>query len=366
MTATTPSSSSHAQTRPNALAAQVTTGPPGPEVIAEALPFDTIPAEVLRDHFTKWLVEALAQTAALQAAANSATAKATTAERPQTVEPPKPKRPTAKNHPPGRKREGPLADAMEPPPPPTPDRSPPVPPPAPDKSPLLPAPARAPLGEPESGLRPGPMSTPLPSRRRPTRSRQQAGADPESPAPQPTRAEHAQVDAATGPIAPGAARPGHGRRDATDPGELRPAQAAQVPTDGISDWEAAPPPRPQYVRIGDKSVWLTKPMLRSRGWTEAAIRDFLPGPEALKPNPRFAVSGAPMPVWRPETVARAEADPKWRAWLERSLHRRQTTLEALAGTDDQEFRTRLELADQAIRDCAALPTLLDAVDHSAR
>jgi hypothetical protein len=284
MTATTSSSSSHNQTRPNDLASPITTGPPGPEVIAEALPFDTIPAEVLWDHFTKWLVESLAQSE-LQAAEPP--------QFPPGVEPaPKPKRPKAKSRPPGRKREGPPSDAMEPPPPSTPALSPLPPPPA-----LV--------SEPEPEHEPGSVSTTTPS----------------------------------------------------------PAAAAHVRASRTPDPETALPARPQYVRLGDKSVWLTKPMLRSRGWTEAAIRDFLPGPEALKPNPRFAVSGAPMPVWRPETVARAEADPKWRAWLERSLQRRQTTLEALAATDDREFRTRLELADQAIRDCTAPPALLDTFDR---
>ncbi|THV30192.1 hypothetical protein [Glycomyces paridis] len=98
-------------------------------------------------------------------------------------------------------------------------------------------------------------------------------------------------------------------------------------------------------------------MLRSRGWTEAAIRDHLPEPEALKPNPRFAVSGAPMPVWRPATVAAAEAAPEWKDWLERSLHRRKTTLKALGTSDDQEFQHRLFLADKEIRACTEPPTL---------
>jgi hypothetical protein len=272
MTTTTSSSGPRNHTRTTALTADPVTGPSGPEVMAEALPFDTIPAEVLRDHFTKWLLESLTNSA-LQAAAPAAaepqppgetitppTPAAPIAAEPPTPAPPasKPKRPKAKNRPPGRKREGPLTDAMDPPPP------------------------APPLHEPDSEPR-----------------------------------------------------------------------------------SESPPPRPQYVRIGDRSVWLTKPMLRSRGWTEAAIRDFLPGPEALKPNPRFAVSGAPMPVWKPETVARAEADPEWRAWLERSLQRRQTTLEALADTDDPEFRTRLELADQAIRDRTAPPTLLDAFEPAS-
>jgi len=108
------------------------------------------------------------------------------------------------------------------------------------------------------------------------------------------------------------------------------------------------PTRPQFVKRGDPTVWVTKAFLRSRGWTDAAIRDFLPEPEALKPNPRFAATGAPMPVWKPATVAAAENEPDWQAWLEKSLHRRQTTLEALAGSEDQEFQGRLDTATKAI------------------
>ncbi|MEU5155232.1 hypothetical protein [Glycomyces sp. NPDC021274] len=93
---------------------------------------------------------------------------------------------------------------------------------------------------------------------------------------------------------------------------------------------------------------MTKPILRSRGWTDSAVRDFLPQPEGLKPNPRFASTGAPMPVWRPATVAAVEKTPEWQAWLERSLRRRQTTLEALAETEDEDFRARVEAARIAI------------------
>lgn len=106
--------------------------------------------------------------------------------------------------------------------------------------------------------------------------------------------------------------------------------------------------RPQFVRSRDGTVWVTRPILRSRGWTDAAIRDYLPEPEGLKPNPRFAATGAPMPVWRPVTVAAAEATSEWRAWLERSLRRRRTTLEALEETEDEDFRARLETARAAI------------------
>jgi hypothetical protein len=95
--------------------------------------------------------------------------------------------------------------------------------------------------------------------------------------------------------------------------------------------------------------------LRSRGWTDAAVRDFLPEPEGLKPNPRFAATGAPMPVWRPATVAAAEATSEWREWLERSLRRRRTTLEALAETEDEDFRARVETVRAAINVEGGLP-----------
>lgn len=102
------------------------------------------------------------------------------------------------------------------------------------------------------------------------------------------------------------------------------------------------------MRRGDPTVWVTKSFLRSRGWTEAAIRDFLPEPEGLKPNPRFPATGAPMRVWRPETVGAAERAPEWQAWLEQSLRRRRTSLESLSASDDADFRLRLETAAKAI------------------
>lgn len=127
-------------------------------------------------------------------------------------------------------------------------------------------------------------------------------------------------------------------------------------------------PRPQFVQRGDPTVWITKSFLRSRGWTDAAVRDFLPEPEGLKPNPRFAATGAPMPVWRPETVAAAEASPEWRAWLERSLRRRQTTLAALATSEDPDFRVRLEAAVKAIEACGgrSTPSCADRVPGAGR
>jgi hypothetical protein len=97
-------------------------------------------------------------------------------------------------------------------------------------------------------------------------------------------------------------------------------------------------------------MWITKPILRARGWTDAGIRDFLPAPEGYKKNPHYSSAGAPMPVWSPETVAGAEAGKEWQAWLEKSLTRRKTTLAALAYPPDadERFIAKLEAVQAAI------------------
>lgn len=108
------------------------------------------------------------------------------------------------------------------------------------------------------------------------------------------------------------------------------------------------PRRTRFVRNTESRVWVTRPILKARGWTDASIRDFLPDPEGFKPNPRFVESGHPMPVWLPETVADAEASDEWQQWLRKSLHRRGTTLHQVAATGDHDFRRRLESVQAAI------------------
>ncbi|MFC3493214.1 hypothetical protein [Glycomyces rhizosphaerae] len=171
---------------------------------------------------------------------------------------------------------------------------------------------------------------------------------PESDADPPVRTSASETHATSPTVGADTRPPGSGSPPEVAPEAEQsddPLRADPLPL----EWQGPPaPPRPQFVRQRDGTVWVTKPILRSRGWTDTAVRDFLPEPEGLKPNPRFAATGSPMPVWRPATVAAAEADPEWQAWLERSLQRRQTTLEALAGTDDDEFRARLDAARVAI------------------
>lgn len=118
-----------------------------------------------------------------------------------------------------------------------------------------------------------------------------------------------------------------------------------------TDAERPPDPAPDragFVRDSEDRVWVSRAILRARGWTDTAIRDFLPDPEGRKTNPRFPDSGHPMPVWLPETVAEAEADERWQQWLQRSLRRRRTTMRALAETGGARFKGRLDAVQEAV------------------
>lgn len=120
-----------------------------------------------------------------------------------------------------------------------------------------------------------------------------------------------------------------------------------------SPWTAAaattsPPERVHYVADTKDRVWITKAVLTSRGWTEAAIRDFLPAPEGHKRNPHYATA-APMPVWTPQTVAEAESSPAWKDWLAKSLKRR--GLAAPPAAADEWFAAKAARAAAAIAAC---------------
>jgi hypothetical protein len=110
----------------------------------------------------------------------------------------------------------------------------------------------------------------------------------------------------------------------------------------------APQPDPQPRSRRGQTVWVTRPILKTRGWTDTAIREFLPAPERHRENPH-PQARRPMPLWRAETVAKAESDPVWRHWLRQSLVRRRLTLDDLLDTaDDRAFLQRVRRAATAI------------------
>lgn len=109
----------------------------------------------------------------------------------------------------------------------------------------------------------------------------------------------------------------------------------------------APPPPPLPTPPAP-TVWVTRPILRTRGWTDTAIRDFLPKPEHYRSNPHLEAR-RPMPLWSAHTVARAEATGAWRQWLRTSLRRRRLTRHDLSNSvRGSDFRRRVEAVHAAI------------------
>lgn len=110
----------------------------------------------------------------------------------------------------------------------------------------------------------------------------------------------------------------------------------------------APQPNPRPRSRPVPTVWVTKPILKSRGWTDTAIRGFLPAPESRCENPHPQARRR-MPLWRAATVAKAESDPVWQYWLRQSLARRRLTLDDLLDTaNDRAFLQRARKAAAAI------------------
>jgi hypothetical protein len=122
------------------------------------------------------------------------------------------------------------------------------------------------------------------------------------------------------------------------------------------------PPRPQSRRQPDHVTyvadrkgridWVTKPVLKTRGWTDAGIRRFLGEPGGYKVNPHYAAT-SPMGVWSVAQVAAAEASESWQAWLAASLARRNTTLDQLCATSDERMAQKLAATAEAIRTATA-------------
>jgi hypothetical protein len=109
-----------------------------------------------------------------------------------------------------------------------------------------------------------------------------------------------------------------------------------------------PRPAAKATALPTRTVWITQPILKSRGWTDTAIREYLPRPESFRANPHLQ-GRRPMPLWKAKTVAKAEANPEWQLWLRQSLNRRRTTRDDLIDTiADQGFRYRAAKAAAAI------------------
>lgn len=64
----------------------------------------------------------------------------------------------------------------------------------------------------------------------------------------------------------------------------------------------------------DRKSLYSLPELKRRGWTDAAIRKFLPEPDDTRPNPVYSSAGAPMRFYLISRVEAIEQTPEWQAW----------------------------------------------------
>jgi hypothetical protein len=91
------------------------------------------------------------------------------------------------------------------------------------------------------------------------------------------------------------------------------------------------------------------PELKDRGWTDAAIRRFLPSePDATRRNPMYRRAGAPMRMWLASLVEQAEETESFRTWLKQSEKRKMAALKAVL-TREENIEQRVRNADITIR-----------------
>ncbi|MEU6861441.1 hypothetical protein AB0B28_21510 [Glycomyces sp. NPDC046736] len=127
-------------------------------------------------------------------------------------------------------------------------------------------------------------------------------------------------------------------------GATDPAERERLYGENFPRRETRPPSKP--AARAPSTVWITRPILHARGWTDDAIRKHLPAPERTRPNPHHR-RYKPMPLWRAETVARAESTKAWQTWLNESLSRRRN----MSGPNprkDPDFPRRAAKAANAI------------------
>ena len=90
------------------------------------------------------------------------------------------------------------------------------------------------------------------------------------------------------------------------------------------------------------------PELKARGWTDTAIKRFLPDkPDDTRANPKYPKAGAPMKFWLQSRVHRVERTKVFLAWREGVARRKQATQKAVARRVDNMVR-RMEEAEITI------------------
>jgi hypothetical protein len=92
------------------------------------------------------------------------------------------------------------------------------------------------------------------------------------------------------------------------------------------------------------------PELKARGWTDTAIKRFLPGePDGTRDNPRYPNAGAAMKLWMRSRVHRVERTKGFLAWREGVARRKQATQKAVATRVDNMVRQMEEAEITIVR-----------------
>src|SRR5262245_26466276 len=72
------------------------------------------------------------------------------------------------------------------------------------------------------------------------------------------------------------------------------------------------------------------PQLKDRGWTDAAVKRFMPKEDDTRDNPIYSYAGAPMRFYLIRRVKRIERTKAWLEWREKSSTRRVAATQAVA------------------------------------
>jgi hypothetical protein len=76
------------------------------------------------------------------------------------------------------------------------------------------------------------------------------------------------------------------------------------------------------VSTYDRKQLFSIPELKTRQWTDTAIKRFLPEPDDTRPNPHYSRAGEPMKFWLKTRVQRVEKTKRFLEWKSGAVARR--------------------------------------------
>lgn len=90
--------------------------------------------------------------------------------------------------------------------------------------------------------------------------------------------------------------------------------------------------------------YIYRSTLKSRGWTDGAIKKFLGEPDLEKPNPHYR-SGPPSSLYLRERAETVEQSDQFKEWYQKSLSRRAKLSAASKATADRKREQLLKLIE---------------------